>query len=672
MKIRSSYLVRIGFACALLIFLFIGFLSYRSTRALIHAWDQVTNSHEVIEKLDELLLKMSEAESAVRGYVMAGREFYLGPYEFANRQIDQTITELDQLIAADSPNQGRRIDALKPLIAEKHDLQRQQIRLRQSEGFRSASKIFLTGRGRVLMDEMRTIVTEVKEEERRVLKQRTALAQQDAEKSTITLLIGSVFSFAILAAIFLNLNREIGRRAHSEARLTDLNRLYAALSQTNQAIVRIRDKDALFREVCRIAVEHGLLRMAWVGLVDTSTGLVKPAAHWGVEEGYLDQLRISVADEPEGRGPTGSALREARHFVCNDIETDPRLLPWREEALKRGYRSSAAFPLQVHGKVVGGLTVYAADRDFFDDEIVTLLDEITVDLSFALETIEKEEQRKRAEEEVKKLNEDLERRIAERTEQVAEANTQLELRNEELARASRMKSDFLAGMSHELRTPLNAITGFSDLLAEESAGPLNDKQRRFVGHIQKGSQHLLKLINEVLDLSKIEAGRVELNYEHFPVVGALGEVLSTTAPLASAKGIEVENRIDSDLLVCADRVRLKQILYNLLSNAVKFTPERGRVWLEARIEGDFLRISVCDTGIGIAPSDREAIFEEFHQVGTTTKGVKEGTGLGLAITKRLVERHGGEIHVESEPGQGSQVTFTLPLGHSDGVAVTET
>lgn len=248
---------------------------------------------------------------------------------------------------------------------------------------------------------------------------------------------------------------------------------------------------------------------------------------------------------------------------------------------------------------------------------------------------------------------------------------ELEVRSREAERANRLKSQFLASMSHELRTPLNAIVGFSDLLAEEIAGPLNEKQKRFVGHVQDGAKHLLDLINDILDLSKIEAGQIELRPESFTVAEALHEVLSVIKPLAMPKKIQVETAVETDLRVYADRVRFKQILYNLLSNAVKFTPDGGRIQIGSSVAENAVCISVSDTGVGIPAEEHEAIFSEFHQVGTTTKGVKEGTGLGLAITKRLVRQHGGRIWVESEPGKGSRFSFTVPMAGELPEAVRE-
>jgi len=261
--------------------------------------------------------------------------------------------------------------------------------------------------------------------------------------------------------------------------------------------------------------------------------------------------------------------------------------------------------------------------------------------------------RKKAEDAVEALNVKL-----------AAANKELELRNRDGERANRMKSEFLASMSHELRTPLNAIIGFSDLLAEQTAGALSSKQARFVNHIQQGARHLLALINDILDLSKVEAGRLDLNRENVSVFAVLADVLTGIRPAAGAKSIAVHSSIAPDVTAFADRIRFKQVLLNLLGNAVKFTPGGGKIWVEAVERRGRLTVSVSDTGLGIPIEEQEAVFDAFHQAGATTKGIKEGTGLGLAIARRLVEEHGGRIWVESEPGKGARLSFTMPAGRA--------
>lgn len=247
------------------------------------------------------------------------------------------------------------------------------------------------------------------------------------------------------------------------------------------------------------------------------------------------------------------------------------------------------------------------------------------------------------------------------TAQLAQKNQELEMRNLEVEKANRLKSEFMASMSHELRTPLHTIIGFSELLAEQIQGPLNEKQQRFLGHILQDSRHLLDLINDVLDLSKIEAEQLVLQIAPFDFADCVNEVLAGIEQQALARRVTIERRAIYSGTIRADRIRLKEILYNLLSNAVKFTPEDGRVWIEAEGRGQQLAVTVGDTGIGIPPEEHANIFEKFYQVGNTARGIREGTGLGLPITKRLIEMHGGRISVKSTPQVGSEFTFTVPL-----------
>ena len=247
--------------------------------------------------------------------------------------------------------------------------------------------------------------------------------------------------------------------------------------------------------------------------------------------------------------------------------------------------------------------------------------------------------------------------VIETKRRLEEAIRELELRNREVERANRLKSEFLARMSHELRTPLTSIIGFSELLSEQE---LTAKQQRQVNHILEGARHLLALISDILDLSKIEAGRMELHTASFTLKDALAEAAATLAPLVAAKRQSFADLTGEGIVLCADRVRFKQILFNLLSNAVKFTPEEGRVWVTSEEIRGLVAITVSDTGVGIPPGELGQIFNEFHQAGATTSGLKEGTGLGLAIARRLVEMHGGEVSVRSVDGEGSHFTFRIP------------
>jgi diguanylate cyclase (GGDEF)-like protein/PAS domain S-box-containing protein len=291
---------------------------------------------------------------------------------------------------------------------------------------------------------------------------------------------------------------------------------------------------------------------------------------------------------------------------------------------------------------------------------------------FVLRSLKEERNLKRALEDktkaLEELNENLEKKVLERTEELKKINRELE-------RANQLKGRFIANMSHELRTPLNSIIGFSDILLEKTFGDINETQERYIRNIYSSGNHLLELINNVLDIAKIEAGRYEMTYETFLVKNAIDEVINIMKSLAENKSIDIKVSIDEGISsITADRVKLKQVLYNLLSNAIKFTPERGMVgvdvYKEINIEGrypwampglEFVKFSIWDTGIGISPEDNEKIFDEFEQANSTFSRKYGGAGLGLALTKKLVELHGGNITVESIPGEGSTFSFLIPV-----------
>jgi len=270
------------------------------------------------------------------------------------------------------------------------------------------------------------------------------------------------------------------------------------------------------------------------------------------------------------------------------------------------------------------------------------------------------------EKELREARDDLELRVKERTLELENAKKEVEafsfsiLRaKDELERASNFKDQFLSTMSHELRTPLNAVLGFSELLTDERYGMLNEKQQRYVKHIHTGGKHLLSLINDILDLSKIEAGRLQLTIENVLVPISFAEVVDTMRPLADKKSQRLLQEAPSNLGVRADATRFKQVLMNLIGNAIKFTPEAGEIRVLARRLNGVVRIEVRDSGPGIPAEEQRRIFEAFYRIGESDQKV-EGTGLGLAITQRLVQLHGGELGIESQPGAGSCFYFTLP------------
>jgi PAS domain S-box-containing protein len=386
-------------------------------------------------------------------------------------------------------------------------------------------------------------------------------------------------------------------------------------------------------------------------------------------EGRFRELLEAAPDailevDSEGRIVLLNAVAEKMFgFTRAELLGQPMELLIPSDLRSRHEQHRAAYRSRPTTRPMGsGLDLYAQRKDGSHFPVEISLSPVKSEDGFRVSAIVRDvTERKQAEQRIKVLHETF-------TKELSTANQQLELRNREVERANRLKSEFLASMSHELRTPLHTIIGFSELLSEELEGPLNEKQKRFMNHIHQDSLHLLELINEVLDLSKIEAGRLELRLETFDIIAALDEALSTAKALGAQKSIAIDSRVPGGIALYADRIRVKEILYNLLSNAVKFTPDGGKIRIEATLDAGSITISVTDTGIGIAADEHESVFNKFYQVGSTTKGVREGTGLGLAITKRLVEQHGGKIWVESERGRGSRFSFTLPLTTHIGVA----
>jgi signal transduction histidine kinase len=360
--------------------------------------------------------------------------------------------------------------------------------------------------------------------------------------------------------------------------------------------------------------------------------------------GLLLEDRIEVRASVGGTGESdtydmamdrGSGLAtsilEARTLHFPDVDKAVEQFPQLSK-FASGYRSGLVTPLMREGRPIGAISVLRPSTGAFSDKEVALLQTFSDQAVIGIEN-------------VRLFNE------------IQEKSRQLEV-------ANRHKSEFLANMSHELRTPLNAIIGFSEVLDERYFGELNPKQAEYVKDIHSSGKHLLQLINDILDLSKIEAGRMELEVGDFDLPAALQNAMTLVRERAQRHGIALGLDVDPSLgSFRADERKFKQIMLNLLSNAVKFTPEGGKVGVAAKLNGSAVEVSVSDTGVGIAPEDQAIVFEEFRQVGRDYTRKAEGTGLGLALTRRFVELHGGAISLSSTVGKGSTFTFTLPIRH---------
>ncbi len=435
---------------------------------------------------------------------------------------------------------------------------------------------------------------------------------------------------------------QIKERKQAESRISRLNRLYSVLSKVNEAIVHIRTPKDLYESVCRIAVEDGLFKMAWIGLLDMDTRLVEPVASYGDSDGYLKDIKIYADDVPEGRGPTGKAVFEDRYSISSDIENDPRMLPWKDKLLRRGLRCSAAFPIHTSSGILGALTAYSEDPQFFTDEEIHLFLSLTDDVAFALDAMSTEEKRLEAEEALRRINEDLEKRVAARTADLEVVNKELEA--------------FSYSVSHDLRAPLRHMWGFVELLQKKLGDQQDEKIYKYTTAIAKSSKKMGMLIDDLLAFSKI--GRIELKKRKVslnPLVrGVVREIKD------EAKGRDIFWEIDELPDVSGDQSLLRMVLVNLVSNAVKYTNTRSKIVIQigCKDEGSEIICSIKDNGVGFDMKHAAKLFGVFQRLHTEDEF--EGTGIGLANVKRIISRHGGRVWAEGAVGQGATFYFTLP------------
>jgi signal transduction histidine kinase/DNA-binding response OmpR family regulator len=432
-------------------------------------------------------------------------------------------------------------------------------------------------------------------------------------------------TFAEQAALAL---RNIELLTEVQSRSTELARKVdemEALAEVGQAVSSTLDPDEVLTTIVEHAVELSGADGGSLMEYDEESRLFRVRTTYGTNADVRERLktvRIHVDESFVGRAATSGLPIQVGDL--SEIELDPHLRVLYEG----GWRSLVVIPLVRPDRIVGALVVRRLTPGAFSDETCDLLTAFASQSAIALTN--------------------------------ARLYQQLELQRRELATTSQHKSDFLASMSHELRTPLNAVIGFSEVLLERMFGELNERQADYVQDILDAGRHLLALLNDVLDLSKVEAGRMELEVTTFPAVDAIHGVLALVRERAGQHGVELRfDPTDAPAHITADELRLKQVLLNVVGNAVKFTPEGGSVTVHAWTEGPEVLITVTDTGIGVAESDRSRIFDSFQQ-GTRSASSSEGTGLGLTLTRRIVELHGGRMWLDSELGVGSTFGLALP------------
>ena len=429
---------------------------------------------------------------------------------------------------------------------------------------------------------------------------------------------------AVIAIENVRLFKELEARTYDLTRSVDELR---ALGEVGQAINSTLDLQTVLSTIVARATELSDTDAGVIYEYDEQREIFVPRATERLEAEIVETMLATPVQK--GEGATGRLAEVQEPIQVPDILAAPAESRVRSALVRAGYRALLAVPLVREEHLIGGLTVIRKATGAFPPEVVGLLRTLATQSALAIQN--------------------------------ARLFLEIEDKSRQLEVASQHKSEFLANMSHELRTPLNAVIGFSEVLGERMFGELNDKQSEYIQDINASGTHLLSLINDILDLSKIEAGRMDLEVASFHLPQAIENALVLVRERALRRGITLQQSIDPHLgEIQGDERKVKQVLLNLLSNAIKFTPEGGRVDVRAHGLDEHVEVAVTDTGVGIAPDDHQTVFEEFRQVGAVErKG--EGTGLGLALARKFIELHGGRIWVVSEVGVGSTFTFTLPV-----------
>jgi len=694
MKSRSR-LVSTAFAVALIIFAVIGWMAYRSMSAITtsDAWEN--HSYQVIHEFEALLNALLDAQNGERGFIITGSDDYLEPYRVALGKIAVHRSSL-RALTKDNLQQQRRLDALDVLVERKLSELDVTVQARRTEDFRVVSRMVLEHLSKDRMEAIRNAVADGVAEEMTLLQTRTARKQADLSEASAVLQTGGIAGVVILLAVFYLLRREIAQRSAAEVVLTARN---AELEEArdrelaqNWMKTGINELNAALRgekrveDVARIAVSF---ISRYLGAGAGSVYLAQDEAqtlHSVATYAYTRDSRDSIA---LGEGVAGEAALEKRAIFVAGVPAG--YLTIGSTLGEAAPRTVAALPLLHDDRLVGVVELASFDeftplqQAFLAESAVVVGGAISVNqgrqkVNDLLQQSQFQEEELRVQqEELQQSNEELEERarlLEEQREQIEARNRELQdaareiqAKAEEVERVSSYKSDFLANMSHELRTPLNSLMILSGQLARNKEGNLTERQVEFAETINSAGSDLLNLINDILDLSKIEAGRLEFLYEEVPPQKLCDDVQGIFRPVAEEKGLhfDVINEMGAEPL-WLDPHRTLQVLKNLLSNAFKFTAEGGvSLRLHAAppsaspVAGPAVAFSVTDTGIGIPPEKSELVFHAFHQGDSSTSRRFGGTGLGLAISRELAQGMNGALLFSPGAAGGSVFTLYLPV-----------
>jgi CheY-like chemotaxis protein/signal transduction histidine kinase/CHASE3 domain sensor protein len=750
-RFRIGTKIGASFALGVAIFAGIGWISYRSAIQMMETSQQEIHTYLVLSHLEDLISTIKDAETGQRGYIITGEEDYLEPYIAARDSLDPKLEALSQLVA-DNETQLRNLETLEPLIDRRFAILQEVIAIRRTRGFGDAAQIVQIDRGRQVMEEIRSLIEQMEDEERRLLEVRSTAAQRASRQVLYNTWFGVPLYSILLALIGFFLARHISkpleevsdaaeelgsgnlsvelpttkRRDEIGVLLRAFNNMVSSLRETNQKNAEQTWLKSSVAEFTRLLQgQRNLVTIARMilselaPLIGAQQGLFYLLEKQEDEpvlrllSSYAHQERKHLANQFRlGEGLVGQCALEKQRILLTDVPGDYiRITSGLGEASPSNI---IVLPILFETEVTAVLELASFQR--FQPIHLTFLDEVSEGIGVVLNAIaadmrndqllkhaqllatelqdsnqrleeqarslqesefllkQQQEELQQSNEELQQLNEELEEKaellstqnneVERKNQEIDQARRSLEEKAEQLALTSRYKSEFLANMSHELRTPLNSLLILARLLGDNPEGNLSDKQVEYVRTIYAAGTDLLELINDILDLAKIESGTMALDMEPVNLSDLSANLKNNFQQVADNKqlGFVVELSNQLPQAIVTDPRRLQQILKNLLSNAFKFT-EEGQVTLTITPVDSAIAFAVHDTGIGISPEKQHIIFEAFQQADGTTSRKYGGTGLGLSISRELANLLGGRIELMSEWGRGSTFTLYLPLTH---------
>jgi len=678
----------IGLVVILIFFVGGGIVSYRNANFLADDATQVAHTHEVIRALNDVLSLMKDAETGQRGFLITGDDRYLAPFSSSRTQIHEQI-DLAENLTSDNPAQQKLLKPIRDHVDAKFNELDETINLRRTAGFDAARAVVITDRGKAEMDALRARIFEMDQAENELRKERVAEMQRAYRSAIIGSILTALLGIALSVTVTYLIRRtfEIQRRQEwlqagslglsaamfGEQRMEQLGQNilgFLARYFDAHAGVFFTKEGGAFKKVA----DHGIPSGSNIPEKFTvGDGLLGQAAK--------EKATILVNEVPEGYITIGSGLGQSkpRQLVISTASSDSAVNAVLELGFIHPLDELSLELLKQVSEPVGVAVksaIYRANLQELLEETQRQAEELQTqseELRVSNEELEEQsrvlkESQMRLEQqqaELEQTNSQLEEQAQQleiQRDDLSRTKVAVQIKAEELERASRYKSDFLANMSHELRTPLNSSLILSKLLADNSAGNLSEEQVKYAQTIQSSGNDLLALINDILDLSKIEAGHMELHPEQVPVSRLVNDLSRIFEPIAEQKGLRFTTRVAPGCpeFIGTDRQRFEQILRNLLSNAFKFT-EHGQVELQVtRSDAGRFVFAVSDTGIGISTEHQQAIFDAFRQADGTISRRYGGTGLGLSISRELARLLGGTIQLKSVPQKGSIFTVIVP------------